>query len=211
MKEYCLVIQHFSYQTKRVLNKGMIVDTIRLIPKDYVLDEIVIKSGRPFVRVKDGHLEYNLSVFPGSRMATNAYEALVKLPGIQENKGVLALAGAEKLTIILNGKPSTMNVGQIEIFLRNTPVNRVEKVEVMYSAPPEYHVKGVVLNVVMKRSDNYFFQGEICGDYKNQYFNSCGMNGNFRLSISKAILDVMYSSENNKSMEYMVSILSILC
>ncbi|EHL88985.1 outer membrane beta-barrel family protein [Coprobacter fastidiosus] len=203
VKEYCLVIQHFSYQTKRVLNKGMIVDTIRLIPKDYVLDEIVIKSGRPFVRVKDGHLEYNLSVFPGSRMATNAYEALVKLPGIQENKGVLALAGAEKLTIILNGKPSTMNVGQIETFLRNTPVNRVEKVEVMYSAPPEYHVKGAVLNVVMKRSDNYFFQGEICGDYKNQYFNSGGMNGNFRLSISKAILDVMYSAENNKSMEYM--------
>ena len=44
-------------------------------------------------------------------------------------------------------------------FLRNTPVNRVEKVEVMYSAPPEYHVRGAAINVVLKRSNDYSFQG----------------------------------------------------
>lgn len=52
-------------------------------------------------------------------------------------KGRLTLAGIEKLTVILNGKPTTMDAGQIETFLRNTPVDRVEKTEVMYSASPE--------------------------------------------------------------------------
>ena len=118
----------------------------------------------------------------------NAYEALMRLPGVQESKGVLTLVGAGNLTVILNGKPTTMDVGQLETLLRNTPVNRVEKVEVMYSAPPEYHVRGAVINVVLKRSNDYSFQGEVSADYKNQYFNSGGMKGNFRLSTPKMAL-----------------------
>ena len=34
-----------------------------------------------------------------------------------------------------------MDAGQLETLLRNTPLDRVEKAEVMYSAPPEYHVR----------------------------------------------------------------------
>ena len=48
----------------------------------------------------------------------------------------MTLVGAGNLTVILNGKPTTMDVGQLETLLRNTPVSRVEKAEVMYSAPP---------------------------------------------------------------------------
>ena len=132
----------------------------------------------------------------------NAYEALMRLPGVQESKGVLTLVGAGNLTVILNGKPTTMDVGQLETLLRNTPVNRVEKVEVMYSAPPEYHVRGAVINVVLKRSNDYSFQGEVSADYKNQYFNSGGMKGNFRLSTPKMAFDVMYGANDVKNMEY---------
>ena len=71
----------------------------------------------------------------------NAYEALTKLPGVKETKGVLTLAGTGNLTVVLNGKPTTMDAGQLETLLRNTPLDRVEKAEVMYSAPPEYHVR----------------------------------------------------------------------
>lgn len=61
----------------------------------------------------------------------------------------------------MNGKPTTMTSEQLETLLRNTPVNRVEKAEVMYSAPPELHVRGAVINVVIKRSHDYSFQGEL--------------------------------------------------
>lgn len=112
------------------------------------------------------------------------------------------MAGAGKLTVILNGKPTTMDAGQLETILRNTPVNRVEKVEVMYSAPPEYHVRGAAINMILKHSNDYSFQGEISANYKNQYFNDGGMNGNFRLSTPKMAFDVMYGANNVKKMEY---------
>lgn len=191
-EEYRLIIQHILYETKQMAGKGNDVGTIQLQPKDYALDEIIIKAERPFVKVKNGLLGYNLAVLTQNQLVNNAYEALTKIPGVQEERGILTLAGAGKLTIILNGKPTTMDAGQLETILRNTPVNRVEKVEVMYSAPPEYHVRGAAINVVLKRSNDYSFQGEISADYKNQYFNDGGMNGNFRLSTPKMAFDVMY-------------------
>lgn len=80
-----------------------------------------------------------------------------------------------------------MTAEQLEILLRNTPLDRVEKAEVMYSAPPELHIRGAVINVVMKRSNNYSFQGELNTYYQNRYFNSGGANGNFRFSTPNSL------------------------
>lgn len=201
-EEYRLIVQHLLYQTKQIVAKGKDAGIIRLEPKDYALEEVIIKAERPFVKVENGRLGYNLSVLAEDKVVNNAYEALTKLPGVQESKGVLTLAGAGSLTVILNGKPTTMNAGQLEILLRNTPVNRVEKAEVIYSAPPEYHVRGAVINVILKRSNDYSFQGEVSANYTNQYFNSGGMNGNFRLSTPKMALDIMYGANDSKNMEY---------
>ena len=201
-EKYRLIIQHLLFHTKQVTGNGKNAGTIQLQPQDYALDEVVVKAERPFVKVENGRLGYNLAVLSEKQVVNNAYEALMRLPGVQESKGVLTLVGAGNLTVILNGKTTTMDVGQLETLLRNTPVSRVEKAEVMYSAPPEYHVRGAVINVVLKRSNDYSFQGEVSADYKNQYFNSGGMKGNFRLSTPKMAFDVMYGANDVKNMEY---------
>ena len=201
-KEYRLIIQHLLYETKQMVGKGNDAGTIQLHPKDYALDEVIIKAERPFAKVENGLLGYNLAVLTQNQLVNNAYEALTKIPGVQEDRGILTLAGAGKLTIMLNGKPTTMDAGQLETILRNTPVSRVEKAEVMYSAPPEYHVRGAAINIVLKHSNDYSFQGEVNADYKNQYFNDGGMNGSFRLSTPKMAFDVMYGANNVKNMEY---------
>ena len=136
-----LIVQHLLYRTKEIEGKGRDVGVIQLDPQDYALDEVVVKAERPFVKVEEGRLGYDLSVLAGDGVVNNAYEALTKLPGVKETKGVLTLAGTGNLTVVLNGKPTTMDAGQLETLLRNTPLDRVEKAEVMYSAPPEYHVR----------------------------------------------------------------------
>lgn len=200
---YRLIVQHLLYRTKEITAKSEDAGIIRLTPKDYAMDEVVIKAERPFVKVENGRLSYNLSLLTENKAVNNAYDALTKLPGIQERQGALTLTGAEKLTVILNGKPTTMDAGQLETLLRNTPVNRVEKAEVMYSAPPEYHTRGAVVNVVLKHPSDYSFQGEVSADYKAQYFNSGAVTGNFRLSSPKMAFDAMYGATNTKNMEYM--------
>lgn len=200
---YRLIVQHLLYRTKEITAKGEDAGIIRLTPKDYAMDEVVIKAERPFVKVENGRLGYNLSLLTENKAVNNAYDALTKLPGIQERQGALTLTGAEKLTVILNGKPTTMDAGQLETLLRNTPVNRVEKAEVMYSAPPEYHTRGAVVNVVLKHPSDYSFQGEVSTDYKAQYFNSGAVTSNFRLSSPKMAFDAMYGATDTKNMEYM--------
>ena len=201
-EKYQLIIQHLLYQTRQVKGQARDAGIITLEPKDYNLEEVVIKGERPLVKVEDGRLGYDLSVLSERQVVNNAYEAISKLPGVQESNGALSLAGASSLTIILNGKPTTMTADQLETLLRNTPVDRVEKAEVVYSAPPEFHVRGAVINVVMKRSNDYSFQGELSTYYQNRYFSSGGANGNFRLSTPKVTLDVMYGANNVKIMEY---------
>lgn len=201
--EYRLIVQHLLFQTKYIVSNKQDIGVIQLIPQDYALAEIIVKAERPYVKAENGRLTYNLSLLPENRTTNNAYEAITKLPGVQPNRGSLALAGTEKLTIMLNGKPTTMDAKQIENLLRNTPTDRVEKAEIMYSAPPEYHVKGAVINIVLKRPNDYSFQGEINADYKNQYFNSGEMNANFHYSTPKISLEMVYSANNVHNMEYM--------
>ena len=201
-ESYQLIVQHLLYQTRLVKGQSSDAGIIVLEPKDYNLEGVVIKGEKPLVKVENGWLGYNLSVLSQKQAVNNAYEAITKLPGVQENNGALSLAGSSSLTIVMNGKPTTMAAEQLETLLRNTPVERVEKAEVMYSAPPELHVRGAVINVVMKRSNDYSFQGELSTYYQNKYFSSGGANGNFRLSTPKVTLDVMYGADNIKTLEY---------
>ena len=201
-ENYQLIIQHLLYQTRQIKGQTRDAGVITLESKDYNLEEVVIEGEKPLVKVENGRLGYNLSVLSEKQVVNNAYEAITKLPGVQESSGILSLAGANSLTIVMNGKPTTMTAEQLETLLRNTPVDRVEKAEVMYSAPPELHVRGAIINVVMKRSNDYSFQGELSTYYQNKYFSSGGANGNFRLSTPKVTLDVMYGTDNIKMLEY---------
>ena len=201
-ENYQLIIQHLLYKTRQVKGQTRDAGVITLESKDYNLEEVVIEGEKPLVKVENGRLGYNLSVLSEKQVVNNAYEAITKLPGVQESSGILSLAGANSLTIVMNGKSTTMTAEQLETLLRNTPVDRVEKAEVMYSAPPELHVRGAIINVVMKRSNDYSFQGELSTYYQNKYFSSGGANGNFRLSTPKVTLDVMYGTDNIKMLEY---------
>lgn len=102
-EEYRLIVQHLLYRTKEIEGKGRDVGVIQLDPQDYALDEVVVKAERPFVKVEEGRLGYDLSVLAGDGVVNNAYEALTKLPGVKETKGVLTLAGTGNLTVVLNG------------------------------------------------------------------------------------------------------------
>ena len=115
-KDYRLIIQHLLYQTKIITGKGNNAGIIQLHPQDYALDEVVVKAERPFVKVENGRLGYNLAVLTRNQLVNNAYEALAKLPGVQEDRGSLTLAGAGKLTVILNGKPAPDTMVEVEYY-----------------------------------------------------------------------------------------------
>jgi hypothetical protein len=172
------------------------------IYKEATLGEVVVKGSRPLVKVENGMLNYDLSVLTEKKAVDNVYEALAALPGISDKNGTLALAGSSSVAVIIDGRPTTMTSDQLNTLLRSMPVNRVAKVEVMYSAPPRYHVRGAAINIVTKRASAYSFQGEVKATYKNQYFNSYEGETNFRLSTPKMAFDLMYDVDDSKTMQH---------
>ena len=123
----------------------------------------------------------------------NAYEAICKLPGVQDRNGKLSLVGAKDVTVILNGKASTLTQEQLIEMLKNTSASQVQTAEVMYNTPPEYHVRGAAINIVTAKADDNTIQSELSTSYSNQYFSSYSGNVNFLMTKGKSSLNVSYN------------------
>jgi len=195
MMYFRLIVQHLMYDETNSIYSSQDVGTIQLRDKENSLAEVVVKGERPVVRVIDGRLTYDMQQIVQGKVVSNAYESLLQLPGVREQDDNLILAGASSLTVILNGKPTTMNSEQVMDLLKNTPKERIEKAEVMYSAPPQYHVRGAAINLVLKsgNSDVPTLQGQINTGYSQSHY--AGFSGGLTLlySTPKFSTDFMYS------------------
>ena len=193
INRFRLVVQHLAFHPVEKEYDDLAVGDILLEPLDVSLTELVVCAERPLVKVEDGRLVYNMEQLVEGKVANNAYEALTKLPGVSEKENALTLVGASSLNVIINGKSSTMSGEQLNTLLKTTPVERVEKVEVMYSAPPQFHVRGAAINIVLKKDTQYTRQGEIGADYKNNFYNDGGVHAFMRVATPKMAFDAMYN------------------
>lgn len=201
---YRLLFQHLLYETLEKEGSGRDAGTFVLQPKDYALQEVVVEGERPLVTVEGSRLSYDMPQLISQRLVTNAYEALKQLPGVIEQNDVLTLTGAGSVSLLLDGRPSSMTYEQLITLLKGMPASRVEKAEVMYSTPPQYHVRGAAINLVLKgyKPGEGGLQGEIRGEYKQQ--KEAGGNGGVTLAYTspKIDLDFMYHLQSSYTRGY---------
>ena len=109
------------------------------------LPEVMITGERPVVKAEQGKLVYDVPRLVSSLPVDNAYDAVKNLPGVVSMNDALMLGG-QPVTVVINGKVSTLSVEQLSNLLKSMPVSRIEKAEVMYSAPARYQVRGPMIN-----------------------------------------------------------------
>ncbi|WP_300728950.1 outer membrane beta-barrel family protein [uncultured Bacteroides sp.] len=198
---YRLIVQHLLYETLQHTGKGPDARTLVLQPKEYALGEVVVKGERPLVKVEGSKLSYDMPQLTANKLVNTAYDCLKQLPGVIERDGNLTLAGAGAVNLIINGKPSSMTNEQLVSILQNTPAANVEKAEVMYSTPPQYHVRGASINVVLKgyKEGNGSWQGEVHGTYVQQ--DKASANGGFTVAYTtpKFNIDLSYSANKGRA------------
>lgn len=199
-RPYRLQIQHLAYELRTIESDQTDLEDIRLAEANTTVDAVVVRGERPVVKVEQGRLNYDLGRLTEGQAVNNAYEALTRLPGVAEQDGALTLAGTSSVTVILNGRPSTMTAEQLAALLRSTPVDRVEGAEVMFSAPPQYHVRGAAINIVLRRGHETAFSGEVHANYTNRYYDTYDAGGNFVLTSPKWSADVTYSAARSKEL-----------
>ncbi len=194
---FSLIFEHLSYESMLVAcNSTTLLTPITLTEKTVAVDEVTVKAYRPLVKVTEGKLSYDLTQLSEQTTATNVYEALSYLPGVDESNGTLSLAGVGAVTVIINGKPTTMSASQLETLLRSLPIERIESAEVMYSTPPQYGVRGASINLVLAKSSDYSYSGEVKSGYSHQREGSYGSGGSFMVATPKWSADAMYAYNN---------------
>ncbi len=193
---YRLIFQHLLFKTFEKENCGPDAGIITLKGQDYALNEVVVTGERPLVKADKGTLVYDAQVLSERTTASNAYESLLRLPGVMELNDELSLTGTKDMNILINGKPSSMNQNQLITLLKSTPVSQVKKIEVMYNAPAKYRIRGAAINIVLDdgKSADPFWKGEVSGNY--QQFVHANGDGNINISYTgkKLSADINYAA-----------------
>lgn len=158
------------------------------------LPEVMITGERPIVKAEQGKLVYDLPRLLGNLPVDNAYDAVKNLPGVMDLGEGLMLGGQE-VTIVINGKVTTLSTGQLNALLKSIPVSRIEKAEVMYSAPARYQVRGAMINLVLASGTGHepSLQGELYTAFNQNHFESLAERGSLLYSGRKFSADLLYS------------------
>ena len=157
------------------------------------LPEVMVKGERPVVKALQGKLVYDMARLLDQQPVSNAYEALKELPGVIEQEGDLSLGG-RGVSVIINGKVSTMSREQLKTLLESTPVSRLEKAEVMAVAPARFGIRGALINVVLKKTVGQpsSLSGEVSGTALKNTEGTLSGRGNLLYASDRFSVDAMY-------------------
>ena len=164
------------------------------------LSQAVVTGEIPVVKVDKGALVYDVPRILENTPADNAYDAIGKLPGVTPQGDGFAVAG-RGATVVIDGKVSTLSASQVSALLKSTPVSRIAKAEVIPNATAKYQVRGALINIVLRHDSESRskLQGEIYGQYLNQYYGGGQGRGSLQYSKGKFSTDLIYSYEYGRS------------
>ena len=200
MKSICsiLVLSLFTCALSYAQGKVNTSDSLSIDSLYRELPELVVKGERPTVKLERGKLVYNMQLLLEKLPADNAYDAITNIPGISAADGSLSLVGAS-VTLIIDGKASTLSQAQAIAKLKNMPASRLSKAEVMLSAPAQYHVRGAAINII---TNDYSGQHHTSGQLqatlnKSKYARGLGQ-GNLLYANGHFTLDLNYTFSGGK-------------
>jgi len=114
------------------------------------LSDVFVKAQRPILKVVGGRLEYNIPNLIKYKPVDNAFDILKELPGISMTGDLVSIIGTTKTNILINNRLSSMTLDQVVSMLKSTSAGKVKKIEVIYSTPPQYGVRGAAINIIME-------------------------------------------------------------
>ncbi len=185
-------ISYVGYKTIYKICSQPEVGTIRLQPETIRLNGVQVKGERIVSGTENGHLVYNMPMLLQLYPADNAYDALVSIPGVSEMGGTIMFSG-QAVTLIINGKPTTLSADKVVERLRQMPAAMLAKAEVMPSAPAKYHVRGMAINIVTKDfAGTNQFSGQMMGGWEQSKYGEGYAGGSVIYNHGKLGIDASY-------------------
>jgi len=163
------------------------------------LPDVFVKAERPILKVVGGKLQYNIPNLIKYKPVDNAFDVLKELPGISMNGDAVSIIGTTKTNILINNRLSSMTLDQVVSMLKSTSASKVKKIEVMYSTPPQYGVRGAAINIIMEddKSLKDVVKGEVSLTGSQAYYFSPSGRVNLGYTSGRFSSDFSYSVEKD--------------
>jgi hypothetical protein len=168
-------------QNKLLENKDF--DKIYLSQNETALNEVIVKSETPPIKIKKDTLEFNASSYK-VRPDANVETLLKQLPGVEvDNDGKVTANGKEVTQFLVNGKSFFGKDGAI--LLKNMPADMINKVQVSdfktkkeELSKQESSSDDASINFTIDEKKNKGFFGKVMGGYgsDDRYENSFILN-----------------------------------
>ena len=185
-------ISYVGYKTIYKICDQPEVGTIRLQPETFKLNGVQVTGERILSGTENGHLVYNMPMLLQVYPADNAYDALVSIPGVSEMGGNVMFSG-RAVTLIINGKPTTLSADKVVERLKQMPAAMLAKAEVMPSAPAKYHVRGMAINIVTKDfTGTNQLSGQLMGGWRQHKYGTGYAGGSIIYNHGKLGIDASY-------------------
>ena len=195
-----VLVQHLAYESQTITfsnNNFSALKNITLADKTTQLDGVTIKAQAPTVVVKDNALVYNAQRIAEKKAVNSAFELLKYTPGITTKGDEIGLAGASQLTVIVDGKATTLSNGDIAEMLKAMPASSVGNIEVMYKAPAKYGVKGALINIETdKKHHNAPVEAELATEYEQKFYALGRNRANVAYRGEKLDFDILVNTSN---------------
>ena len=116
-----------------------------------MLEDVVIYAEKPLIQSKDGNITFNAGESALAAGGTVS-EILTQVPLVTKDQdGKISVRGKEP-KILIDDKPVSLNMQQLQDLLESMPGSSVEKIEVMTNPPPQYaNEQGGVINIVTRK------------------------------------------------------------
>lgn len=202
-----LRVSHLTHKDTLINLANQLPPIIYLERNDLELDEVVVKADKPIMKIIEGGIpSYDIDVLFENSIATNAFEMLMKLPGIIDNGGTPTLVGTSSLTIVINGKNLNIPQSQVLSLLRQIPIQAVQNAEVSYNPIPKYRAEGGSVNIVLKpqvtgEEEGSIFAAEVGSYYEQKYFPNGGANAYISYGQKKVSMRGSYEFDYHQTLD----------
>lgn len=137
------------------------------------IEAVAVNGKKALVERKIDRLVYNVQNSMLSQ-GSSGTEVLAATPllKVDENKGLLAIAGKNGVSVMVNDRMLNLSGTELINYLRNLRSENILKIEVITTPPAKYEAQGNsgIINIVLKKNQNLGWSGYLTTNYNQKTY-----------------------------------------